>query len=265
MRTHPISASRPRRVSTWLAGSILVLITAEAVAQPAPQTLRDAWLALDSASPSPAYTFYRYKDDGTGRHQELKRLAAELKTIGQEMALDATHAMPGLMQWHERALAFAATSKQSRSLGRADLATLVARPRLNPTLSSLANAGFCSVPDWVEVWHPAGVTEVAYQPGLTLDATLAHVGLAKGSSRAEIGDNVAWISPMGDIRRVGIQAFNDQSLTLPPGSRIVVPMTHDSPSARWVNEQLPKLLATRLPGDDCHYLTTDSPTTADPS
>ncbi|RAR61408.1 hypothetical protein BCL93_1055 [Onishia taeanensis] len=260
-----MTAPRLARLGTWLTGSILALCASGAAAQAAPQTLRDVWLSLDTPPPSPAYTFYQRRADGVELPQRLTRLAAELETISQEMTLAPGNAMPGIISWHDHALTLAATPHQSRSLGRADLATLVARPRLNPSLASLDKAGFCSIPDWVELWHPAGVTRVAYRPGLMLDDALAEVGLASDASRATITDKVIWISPMGDLRRVGVQAYNHQSLSLPPGSRVVVPISHDSPSARWVNTHLPDLLATRLPGDDCHYLITDSPTTADPS
>lgn len=260
-----MTAPRLGQLGTWLAGSILALCASGTAAQQAPLTLRDAWLSLDTPPPSPAYTFYQRRGDNAELPQRLTRLVAELKVIGQEMSLAPDDTMPGLISWHDQALTLAATPHQSRSLGRADLATLVARPRLNPPLASLDKAGFCRTPDWVELWHPAGVTRVAYRPGLALDDALAEVGLASGAARATIGDHVTWVSPMGDLHRVVVQAFNHQSLSLPPGSRIVVPITHASPSARWVNTHLPALLTTRLPGDDCQYLITDSPTTADPS
>ncbi|WP_129591407.1 capsule biosynthesis GfcC family protein [Salinicola tamaricis] len=130
----------------------------------------------------------------------------------------------------------------------------MAHPRHMPALADLDRLGWCETPSWVEAWTPRGVTRLDWRPGMTTETLLEAL---PESARAQ-SEHLALIDPRGGIRRLGMAAWNHESATLVPGSRVVLQLPLDEVSARWVDASLPDFLATRLPGDICRTFTPDA-------
>ena len=215
-------------------------------------SLRDAWLREPEQPPAPGYAFMLRKQDVDQQQFSTRRLLAELEALKVTPAfLDHATVLQaaGLEAWHAQLDAYAG-ARLSRTPGRADPASLVARPRHNPAAATLAHFGHCQPPTWVEVWHAHGVSRLPHQPGMTLSDALEEV--KDGLPDLSIAPDTAWrVSPLGRVNSIGIAAFNHQRVELTPGSRIVLPLPPVSIGARWINRSLPRFLATRLPGNDC--------------
>ncbi len=215
-------------------------------------TLRDAWLNAPDQPSALGYAFMLRRQDRPQQQLTARRLLAELDAL-RAASTFLDHATPlqaaGLDAWQER-LEVYSDVRLSRTPGRSDPASLVAYPRHNPSLATVQHFGFCASPDWVEAWHPQGVTRLPFQPGMTISSALEQ--LTDEQPALSLASERAWrISPLGQISRVGIAAYNHESIELTPGSRVVLPLPWTSIGAQWVNESLPGFLATRLPGDDC--------------
>jgi hypothetical protein len=222
-------------------------------ASAAEPTLRDAWLSQPLPD-TPGLAVMLRRDDQQVLVQRAARLEAELASVAlQQRLAGAAERAEGLGAWQAQLAAYRQQPEQARTPGRADLAHWVAHPRLTPRLGSLASFGHCPHPAWVEVWHPAGVTRLPYRPGLQLTEALADAGEALGRPQPprRLGDYAWLITPLGETHRTGIAAWNHQPTPVAPGSRVLVALADDSPSADWLNQALPAFLATRLPGDDC--------------
>ncbi|WP_104203653.1 capsule biosynthesis GfcC family protein [Billgrantia saliphila] len=208
------------------------------------------WLEQPALPEAPAYSYYLLERDRLPQQRQGIRLQEELATLIDWNTLDGRTAMAnGLKQW-QHAVALH-RERTGRTPARADLAALLASPRHDPTLTSLAEIGHCAVPDWVELWHFGGVIRQRWSPNLTLQA------LIRQRPRADwAAAEYAWlITPQGAPRRIGIAAWNAGDAPLVAGSRIVLTLPGAVQEADWVNRTLPNFLATRLPGDTCSALT----------
>lgn len=227
----------------------LVMAPMPAVAAPPPLRLSDWWLAQETL-PSPDTRPYYLLTAETGEQQRLgRRLLAELTTLIDQARLERTrigHA--GLMAW--RQAAHRDLERGGRTPARADLTALLADPRHDPTLSSLASIGVCQAPDWVEIWSLEGVTRRPWTARMRLSDLLRELPAeAVGAAQA------TWlVSPHRSPRRLGIAAWNAEDAELIPGSRLVLELRDDLPAAAWLNRHLPDFLATRLPGESCTLL-----------
>ncbi|MCE3025557.1 capsule biosynthesis GfcC family protein [Salinicola sp. DM10] len=215
-------------------------------------TLLEAWSALsrhDRVNWPFAYVGAERTDSST--RQTQRRLRAELDGLAMQARLQRQPALAsGLDEW-SRALA---TKAPGRIPGRVDPSWLMAHTRQMPALADLDRLGWCETPDWVEAWTPQGVTRLDWRPGMTTEALLEAL---PESARAQ-SEQLALVDPRGGIRRLGMAAWNRQSATLVPGSRVVLQLPLNGVSARWVDASLPDFLATRLPGDTCHTFTPDA-------
>ena len=224
--------------------------------------LSEAWLAVESLPSSPSYAFYLRQNDAAASEARNRRLVAELSELIESLALSGERErLAGLQAWQQQLEAHRDSAEQARSPGRADVAALAASPRHDPPLSSLVHFGHCETPPWVEVWHAAGVTRLPYRAGLTASNALQQAAQATGGpGRA---DTAVLVTPLGAIQELGVAAWNHQIVALPPGSRLMVPTGLDTPGSDWLDANLPRHLASRLPGDACeiHPLDDDRSTT----
>lgn len=211
---------------------------------PSPSLL-DAWLTVERETPVNWSRAFVARDDATAEdRQRQRRLDAELAGLAmQARLLDAPQVGDGLDAWRE------ALGKldQGRIPGRVDPTWLMAHLRQVPRLEDVDTLGWCQTPDWIEAWTPLGVARLAWEPGMTTDTLLDRLdGEAYASA-----DTLQLVTPQGDIKSLGIAAWNHQRAPLVPGTRVVVALPLNSVGAQWVDMALPQFLATRLPGDEC--------------
>jgi len=215
--------------------------------QPPPPepTLLDAWLEIEQEMPVNWARAYVVRDDleAEDRHRR-QRLVAELDGLAmQARLLAAPEVADGLQAWQEGLTKL----DKGRIPGRVDPTWLMAHLRQVPRIEDIDQMGWCETPNWVEAWTPLGVERLTWQPGMTTDTLLD--GLDETAyARA---DTMQLVSPQGEVRELGIAAWNHEQAPLPPGSRVVIALPLASVSAQWVDVALPQFLATRLPGDEC--------------
>ncbi|WP_416137228.1 capsule biosynthesis GfcC family protein [Halomonas sp. HK25] len=233
----------------------------EQVQTQAQLTLGDAWLAWQQAYPGVVpwqHAVALRHDTASTLDRERRFLANTLATLGvsARVAGDARRAA-GLQAWQATLAAWDPAA--SRTPGRFDLPWLGAHRRDNPPLASLVHYGVCEPPAWVEVWSLDGVRRLAWSAAQNLDELLA----ALSPQAARDADWAAVVAPDGRISRRGVAAWNHQPTPLVPGSRVLLELPGERglraaspfPGTRGerelVNDRLPALLATRLPGDAC--------------
>ncbi|WP_110656176.1 capsule biosynthesis GfcC family protein [Salinicola halimionae] len=208
-------------------------------------SLLDAWLTVEREAPVNWSRAFVVRDAlaAEGR-QRQRRLETELDGLAmQARLLNAPAIGDGLESWRE------ALNKlnKGRVPGRVDPTWLMAHLRQVPRIEDVDELGWCSTPDWVEAWTPLGVKRLAWQPGMTTDTLMDQ--LPKDAyARA---DTLQLVTPQGEIRKLGIAAWNHDQAPLVPGIRAIIALPLESVGAQWVDMALPQFLSTRLPGDDC--------------
>ncbi len=252
----------------------LSLVAPLASAQAPAASLVEGWqmtLEQHAASIPWSHAFALRRDEAAGLAQARQRLIEELQTLHiSARAAGQPAVAEGLGRW--QAALRGLDDARARTPGRFDLPWLGANLREVPPLSAIAHWGFCTVPDWVEVWSLDGVSRVPWSAELQLVDVYREL-----SSTARQADHAALIVPSGKVRRRGVAAWNRQATPLAPGSRVMfelpgrqglrgalpfpnTSMAFPSTSAAFpgtrvesdlVNRLLPALLTTRLPGDDC--------------
>lgn len=204
---------------------------------------------LQATWPADALPFALLAHDTPRSHDTGVRLMHEITTLRRAARLrgDAT-TQGALAQWRRVIMAQQDAPRRSR--------TLPDRDRL--PLSELAHWGYCLPPDWIEVWGATGVARQPWTPSLTLAGVAA--------SASHLTPTHAWhVPPQGEPRRHGIAPWNREPVELRPGSRVVVEWPAQQPAMgvnverHWVNERLPRWLATQLPGDECRSWPQESP------
>lgn len=264
--TAPRYSPTMTRLSSLLRTCTLPLLLAAAItpwhqafaqpsdATPAP-TLRDAWLAAAQQQDIDwGYAFILRSRDSERISTYANRLPEELQVIATQRLIQGSPAESrAMLAWREALLESGAEPR--RTPGRADLPMLLNRPRLNVPLEEIAQFGYCSAPEWVEVWSFNGVTRLAWHPGMTVMSALK----ALGSEAYASSDTASLVSPSGDTVRLGIASWNAQNAPLAPGARLVVEIQANSASGDWVNAVLPWFLASRLPGDQCTQFAPSAP------
>lgn len=254
MNQPPLLSALGRHAFSLQFGLTLGLTLASLHSQADMPTLRDAWLQ-QQAQPPAGYAFLRRQADVGPQQQLGQELRAELESVARQTAeqghLPWAHA---LARWEQQVAAFQRTGDRARTPGRADLTELVAYPRRNPPLASLASYGACEVPTWVEVWHVGGISRIPHRQGLTVPQALEEAS----RGRAHTQSDTAWqVSTLGRVHEVGIASWNRQEQAVTPGSRLVqrVPSELLGEASHgglgWIDRHLPRYLATRLPGDAC--------------
>ncbi|MGR4068143.1 capsule biosynthesis GfcC family protein [Billgrantia sp. C5P2] len=209
--------------------------------------LSDLWLEQQALPEPPAYSYYLLERQQEPQQRQARRLQEELATLIDWYSLAGhTDMARGLEQW--QATLAELQSTPGRTAARADLAALLASPRHDPLLTSLADVGHCNVPEWVELWHFGGVTRHPWTPGMSLRDLLRKQPSSQWSSADE-----AWvITPQSPPRRIGVAAWNAGDAPLVAGSRVALALPEPVQEADWVNRALSGFLSTRLPGDACH-------------
>ncbi|WP_165927542.1 capsule biosynthesis GfcC family protein [Halomonas marinisediminis] len=225
------------------------------------QTLIDAWLWWQQAHPGPVawqQAFALRHDTASKLRERRQRMVGELATLAVSARVAGdTKGAAALMTWRRELAEWPLV--EARTPGRMDLPWLGAHLRDNPPLSHIAQLGVCERPQWVELWSRDGVTRIDWVPELTLLSAIK----ALSPTAADHVDHAALITPMGQIHRRGVAAWNHQATPLVPGSRVVLelptrqglrgalPFPGTTHEADLINTHLPELLASRLPGDDC--------------
>lgn len=253
---HHVHAHARRRHITCLAALLAlcfplqILADAQTHTSPHPATLSELWLEQPTQPAAVAYAYYWLEAHREPHRQQGLRLIEELATLSNWHALAGRKSLArSALEWQQTIIGL--QDKAGRTPARADLASLLASPRHDPTLASLADAGYCTVPDWVEVWHFDGVSRQRWKPGLGLRGLLRSLPSGQWSMADE-----AWvIAPLGAPRRIGVAAWNAGNSALVPGTRIVLALPGSTQEADWVNRNLPAYLATRLPSDTCQSIT----------
>ncbi|QTF91429.1 capsule biosynthesis GfcC family protein, partial [Halomonas sp. BM-2019] len=230
--------------------------------QAAPQmTLGDAWLIWQQAYAGVVpwqHAVALRHDTAATLERERRFLAHTLGSlvIGARVAGDDRR-QAGLQAWQTALAGWDPAA--ARTPGRFDLPWLGANRRHNPPLASLVHYGVCAPPAWVEVWSLDGVRRLEWSAARQLDDLLA----ALSPQAARDADWAAVVTPDGRISRRGVAAWNHQATPLVPGSRVLLelpgerglraasPFPGTQGERELINDRLPALLATRLPGDAC--------------
>lgn len=247
--------------NAWLSAAAVFAFYAPLTvnAQPTPSFIEGWQLTLEQhAAPIPwSHAFALRQDETAHLPSARQRLVEELETLRISARVSGEPSLAaGLAHWQTAIQGF--TGQHARTPGRADLPWLGAHLRQVPPLSAIAYWGFCEVPDWVEVWSLDGVKRVPWHAELYLaDVTR---GLSKTARQA---DHAALIMPSGNVLRRGAANWNREVSPLAPGSRVYFELPDrqglrgalslpDTGTERaLVNQLLPTLLSTRLPGDEC--------------
>ena len=250
-----------RRLAAALTGLALAVSTAHAQTPSIPTSLAEAWLArleVENAPLTWSHTVALRQETAATLPARRARLVEELNTlVASAISAGNLELAAGLRAW-ARVLA-EDEPLEGRTPGRFDLPWLGANLRLNPPLASLSHWGHCQEPDWVEVWSLAGVERLPWRGGLDLTQLISALpaGAVQGADRAAV------IDPLGQVRHLGIAAWNRDTTELAPGSRLMVLLPSrqglrgaitfpdTTVESDLINARLPAYLATRLPGDEC--------------
>ncbi len=251
---------KTRNGRRWIASALALLLTAQPPSAPradereAAPHLSDWWLEQPTLPAPEMRAYYLRHEDDASQRRLARRLQAELTTLIGRLPVQQGHATRnGLEAW--RATIAAELDRGSRTAARADLSSLLAAPRHDPTLARLSEIGVCHAPDWIEIWTLDDVTRHSWRPGLDMATALAELG-----PRQRGAAQTAWlITPGAAPRRLGIAAWNADETDLVPGSRLVLALNDTSEAAAWINRRLPRFLDGRLPGTSCRSLGPDAP------
>lgn len=230
---------------------LVIGLAAGTEARPA-DNLLDAWIAWQGEQAAPinwAYSFALRERDTERLARQRDRLVAELEIVQRTMQAAGQPAADGFVQWLDTLEEM--TPLAARSPERLDLPWLAADLRRSPSSERLRHMGYCDPPGWVELWSPQGTHRMTWEPDTTLAGLLA--ALPRAAVRGI--DHAAVVTPLGEVREVGVAAWNREDTALAPGSRIVLLFPDaglgSTLEGDLINERLPRFLATRLPGDDC--------------
>lgn len=224
----------------------LAALHAQAVGPSRPATLIKAWLALpDVDGIAWPFAFIRVDstDDNEKTHrrdlfEQFDRLKWRLDDKGYtELAETVAH-------WKSKL----AETDHYRQPGDWSPSWLMAHPNKRPPVSRIAAIGYCRPPDTVEVWDSAGVHRRGWHAGLRLSDVLDRDQHLTGGST----DEVAVISPRGQIDHYGVAAWNYADTDLTPGTRIVGAIGLKGNVFPWMRDAIAGLLAHTPAGDDCH-------------
>ncbi|MBW6391936.1 capsule biosynthesis GfcC family protein [Billgrantia antri] len=239
----------PTRAGGWRIACLSTLLALPHHGHAETLRLSDLWLAQQALPEPAAYSYFLLERQQQAEQRRARRLHEELTTLIDWHDLSGrTDLARGLEAW--QATIDELQSAPARTPARADLAALLAAPRHDPMLASLAAVGHCDVPDWVELWHFGGVTRHQWAPELSLRDVLNK----QADSQWARADEAWLITPQGAPRRIGVAAWNASDAPLVPGTRIALALAEPVQEAAWVNRALPGFLATRLPGDTCHTI-----------
>jgi len=269
-------SKRQRLFARCMGVALLAALPATSLAQ-SPATLIEGWLAaLDNPSAAEqtlgeegvpgaistnvpwSHAFALLAEDIDVILQQRRYLSAEMDTLKLTSRLSGHPGIAlALGQWQTRLGTL--TRNTIRTPGRFDLPSLGSAPRQAPAMSRVHAWGICTPPDWVEIWSLAGVTRLDWPQHASLTDVFAALP-AKASDGVDFG---YVISPQGEIKRRGMASWNHQDTRLAPGSRIMIElpsrqglkgalaMDDATLEQAILNQRLPELLASYLPGDHC--------------
>lgn len=243
-----------------LTAAALCLLPVAAAAQ-SPASLSEAWLASLKTTTAPV----PWSHAVVAQHPTLDELAQRRLRLAAELdTLMASSRLAGFSELGEGLSEWIAQLNQVQPLhlrtpGRRGLPWIAADLRRDLPLEKVARWGYCTPPGWVELWHYRGITRVAWQPDMQLRDALADLPQAahQGANRAAV------VTPLGEILERGMASWNREATPLAQGSRVMLrlpeaqglraalPFPGTVEEAGWVNRQLPRFLATLLPGDQC--------------
>ena len=245
--------------------ALLLGLAGPAQGETASPSLTDAWLQLLAHSDRPiawGHAFALRKETARDLPRHQTRLVGELDSLVLSARLQGERASAETLSAWQTALALQAGAPL-RTPGRLDLPWLGAQLRPDPPLDKLDSWGFCTVPEWVEVWHHTGVVRLPVRAGESLRELLQR--LPEDAWRR--ADHARVISATGQIQRVGVAAWNREPAMAGPGGRVLLELPEPAraplPFASrqtgtvtlaWLHDQLAEVLAGQLPGDDCEVL-----------
>ncbi|WP_018862509.1 MULTISPECIES: capsule biosynthesis GfcC family protein [unclassified Thioalkalivibrio] len=240
----------------WLALGLLALAPSAGSADDAPaeDSLAETWVAWQDELSEPidwAYGFALRSRDVRPIEHERRRLLAEIELVGQTMDIAGRpEVAQALGAWSNTVEAMEA-APEARSAERLDLPWLLANLRHAPAAANIEHIGYCTPPDWVELWSLDGVDRHEWTPGMTLQDLLAKPPRAalRGT------DTAAVVSPLGEVHEFGVAPWNRENTAIAPGTRVMAHLhirdLGGSVEGDLLNQRLPRFLATRLPGDNC--------------
>ncbi|MES1956126.1 hypothetical protein SAHY_16152 [Salinisphaera hydrothermalis EPR70] len=126
-------------------------------------------------------------------------------------------------------------------------AWLLAHPHERPPAARIVALGYCQTPDTVQIWDEDGVHRVGWKPGLRLSDLLSEDPALKGGS----SDEVAVVSPRGNVDHYGVAAWNYADTDLLPGTRVVGAIDLKGAVFPWMRDAIAGLLAHTPSGEAC--------------
>lgn len=221
------------------------VLQAQAAAPGQKASLIGAWLALPNVQQVAwPYAFIRADstDDSEQAHRDdlfdqFKQLKWRLNERGYAgLAKTITRWKTQLSKTHHY-----------RQPGDWSPAWLMAHPHERPPVSRVAAIGYCSPPETVQVWDAAGVHRVEWEPGLRLSDLLGRDPKLNGGS----SDEVAVVSPRGNIDHYGVAPWNYADTEIAPGTRIVGTIDLKGAVFPWMRDAIAGLLAHTPVGHNC--------------
>lgn len=232
----------------WMVAAVAGLGAWPAAA--ASPTLSQQWLASGEAPEHPGYAFFQLHRDEPAQQDQARELLERLQRLEERVGTGRGPRVPEGTPAAWRGQLRAQVDQPGRSHGRADPAGLLAAPRHDPSLNLIRHYGHCTPPTWVELWTLEGVERVPWEPGMSVSSVVRALPAA---ARRRV-DNAALVDTRGQVRRLGVAAWNREDAPLPPGARLILEWPGEDPDGVWLNEHLPAYLGTRLPSDQCTVL-----------
>jgi len=216
-------------------------------AQPAASVLQ-AWLAYPGVDTIEwPYAYLRtertqsvQQTKRTDLFKELDHLTWRLENARRDGLLSA------IGQWRGRLEA----QKVYRQPGDWSPAWLMAHPHRSPPLARVAAIGACEPPDWVEVWDSTGVERTPWRSGLQL----SDLSRRDGPLQLRSVDQVALITPEGEIKHYGQAPFNYSDAGVSPGTRVVAALPLGGEAFPWIRDAIANLLAHSPVGSACREM-----------
>lgn len=207
-----------------------------------------AWLAYPGVD-TIEWPYAYLRGERTQSAQQTKRtdLFKELDRLGWRLENARRDGLLGAIdQWRSRLEA----QELYRQPGDWSPAWLMAHPHRSPPLSRTAAIGACQPPDWVEVWDSTGIERMPWHGGLQLSDLSRH----DGPLQLRGVDQVAVVTPEGDIKHYGQAPFNYSDAELSPGTRVVAALPLGGEAFPWIRDAIANLLAHSPVGSACREM-----------
>lgn len=232
-------------VAILLCVAPITALLAQAPATDHKASLIDAWLAVPNVGQiSWPYAFIRA--DGTDESEKARRadLFDQFDQLEWRLGEKGYSRLAKTVTLWKQQLS---KTHHYRQPGDWSPAWLMAHPHERPPVKRIKALGYCNIPNTIQVWDEAGVHRVAWKPDLRLSNLLTDDHKLKGGST----DEVAVVSPRGNIDHYGVAAWNYADTDLVPGTRVVGAIDLKGAVFPWMRDAIAELLAHTPAGVAC--------------